>query len=233
MRTFSWRPSPALLVAVLAVSIALVGTAAAGPIDTPIAQDSRLTKKDRRIAAKIARQLSLRFIKRFTPILANRQITQRAPNLSVGNAENASEAASVADGAITTDKLSDDAVTSAKIDDGAVGTDQLSPGAVGVALAAVNVDGSDGTVRSYFNRLGGEPTVNHPAVGRYVITIPGLPPLTAAGDLIHMATPSRINGDASASVFRSGGNPAVQIRDLTNADADRNFVYVFYGDFGN
>jgi len=150
MRTFSWRPSPALLVAVLAVSIALVGTAAAGPIDNPIAQDSRLTKKDRRVAAKIARTLSLRFIKRFTPNLANRQITQRAPGLSVANADNATsadQADTVPDGAITTEKLADDAATGDKVNEATLGQ-------VPSAASAANANALGGTPASgYAKRM--------------------------------------------------------------------------------
>lgn len=91
MRILKRKPSPALVVAIAALSIALVGTAVAGPIAT-----SSLSKNERRITAKIARTLSLRFIKRFTAPLANRQITMRAPGLSVANAENASNAENAA-----------------------------------------------------------------------------------------------------------------------------------------
>lgn len=114
MRNLKWKPSPAVIVAVLAISIALVGTASAGPIPNPIAQDSRLTKPDRRLAAKIARNISVRLIRRFTPRLTNRQITRRAPGLSVANAQNAN---GVNGGAITTDKLASDAVTGEKINE--------------------------------------------------------------------------------------------------------------------
>lgn len=53
---------------------------------------------------------------------------------------------------------------------------EFAAGAPGVALAGVSSDGTgtDPTVATYFNRLGGEPTIEHPEQGRYLITIPGL-----------------------------------------------------------
>jgi hypothetical protein len=122
------------------------------------------------------------------------------------------------------------------IADGAVSTAKIALGANGVALAAVNVDGSNGNVRSFFNRLGGEPTVNRTEAGRYVISIPGfsIPEPNAAQNVIHMANPSRIDGDRTATVFATGANPAVRTRDTGtgNAPADANFIYVLYGVFG-
>lgn len=117
MSTLKWRPSPALLVAALAISIALVGTAVAGP-----SAEISLNKNERRITVKIARQLSLKFIKRFTAPLSNRQITKREPGLSVANAANAN---SVDDDAITTAKIADDAVTADKADESIQKSDDL------------------------------------------------------------------------------------------------------------
>lgn len=88
MRLLKRKPSPALIVSIVAICAALVGTAFAAPI----ANDSRLTKQDRRIAAKIARNITARFIKRFTPVFADRQITDRAPGLSVAKADDAENA---------------------------------------------------------------------------------------------------------------------------------------------
>jgi hypothetical protein len=121
------------------------------------------------------------------------------------------------------------------IADGAVGTENIALGANGVAQAAVNVNGADGTVRAFFNRFGGAPTVNRVAAGRYVITIPGFPGLPGpveAANAIHLAVPSRIDGDRNATVFASGSNPAVRTVDPAGDPADANFIYVLYGAFG-
>lgn len=157
-------PSPALLVAIAALCVALVGTAVAGPV----AGTSRLSKADRKVVVKTARTLALRYIKRFTPPLANREITQREPFLSVNVADDATRASTanraktaesadtaeiaegVREGSITGTELADNSVTGAKI-----GPDQVT---------GINVDEQSlGKVPSAFNAdnaafLGGVPS---------------------------------------------------------------------------
>jgi predicted ribonuclease toxin of YeeF-YezG toxin-antitoxin module len=77
MKLFKKRPSPAMIVAIAALSVSLVGTAFAGPI----AEISNLNKKDKRTVRKISRNISGK--------VSNRRITQRAPGLSVAAAQNA------------------------------------------------------------------------------------------------------------------------------------------------
>lgn len=149
------RPSPALLVAIAALCVALVGTAVAGPV----AGTSRLNKADRKVVIKTARTLALRYIKRFTPTLANREITQREPFLSVNvadsatlattanraksaeSADTAKTAEGVAEGAITSTELADNSVTGAKIGPDQVtglNVDELTLGKVPSAFSADN-----------------------------------------------------------------------------------------------
>jgi hypothetical protein len=132
MKRFRKRPSPAMIVAMTALFISLVGTAFAGPI-----AEISLNKGEKKQIRKISRNISGK--------VSNRRITQRAPGLSVAsaqnavianvanaantatNAENAKDADSaktadsadtVTDGAITTPKLADSAVTAGKLDAG-------------------------------------------------------------------------------------------------------------------
>ena len=81
------RPSPAMLVAVAALVAALAGTAVAG-----VATFSKLDGKERRQVAKIARKA------------ADKQITRRAPTLSVAAAGSANTA-NTASTAITAAQL--------------------------------------------------------------------------------------------------------------------------------
>jgi hypothetical protein len=83
------RPSPALLVAIVALVAALVGTAVAG-----VATTSRLDRKEKQQVRKIARKL------------ANQQITRRALKLSVAAAGTANSALTAAQlGSVTVERV--------------------------------------------------------------------------------------------------------------------------------
>ena len=81
MRLISrWRPSPAFVVPVIALTAAFAGTAIAGPdVTTSVSK-----KKTKRIAKNQVNKLA--------PDIANREITARAQGLSVANAQNATNA---------------------------------------------------------------------------------------------------------------------------------------------
>lgn len=83
------RPSPAVLVAVLALAAALAGTAIAGPDATT----SALTKSK---VMKIATKQASKQINALAPGIADEQITRRAPGLAVATAANADNAAHAA-----------------------------------------------------------------------------------------------------------------------------------------
>lgn len=129
------RPSAAMIVAVAALSLALVGTAVAGPD----AITSAVTKKS---------------VKKVAKKQANKQITKRAPGLSVLEAETARPTGpaggdltgqypnpligeqkvtteKIADAAVQEAKIAAAAVTNAKIAGDAVTTDKIAPGQVG------------------------------------------------------------------------------------------------------
>jgi hypothetical protein len=74
------RPSPAMVVGVLALSLAIGGSAIAGTT----AVTSKLDKKEKKQVKRIAKKQ------------ANKRITQRAPGLSVANAQSAVTAESAA-----------------------------------------------------------------------------------------------------------------------------------------
>ena len=106
-RVFKSRPSPAIVVAVVALVAALAGTAVAGPD----ASTSAVTKK------KVKK-------------IANKEIDKRFPLGTAGLADSAVTTPKLGDGAVTTPKLGDGAVTEPKLGDGAVTTTKLADDAV-------------------------------------------------------------------------------------------------------
>jgi hypothetical protein len=114
------RPSPALLVAVLALVAALAGTAVAGHD----ASTSALSKKK---VKKIARKQAIKQINALVPGLADEQITSRAPGLSVAHADTAAQA-NAANNATT---VNGQRVTRIFA--------KLPPGTTGRTIATVNV----------------------------------------------------------------------------------------------
>jgi hypothetical protein len=119
MRSLKRKPSPALVIAIMALCVSLVGTAVAVPIAT-VSLNKNEKKQIRKIAGKIS----------------NKRITKRAPGLTVSAADLANIATlanSVANDSITTEKLADAAVTPAELADAAV------------TLAKLAADSVDGT----------------------------------------------------------------------------------------
>lgn len=213
------RPSPALIVAIAALSVSLVGTAVA----VPIAEVS-LNKQERKVTRKIAANLARKIARRISGRVSNRRITKRAPGLSVASANTANSANSantantVPDGAVTTNKIADGAVTDAKL-----ATAFLPASTPGIPIAGANI-AANGTVRKFFNRFGGEPTVNKTGTGTYNFTFPGLEGKALNSDSIGLV--SLQNGAGEIRRSSSGGNPLVFTYDSAGTAADRAFEYV-------
>lgn len=96
MRIFKHKPSPAMIVAIAALSVSLVGTAVAGPI-----AEISLNKGEKKQIRKISRNISNR--------VSNRRITQRAPGLAVATANfsNIANAANLANTATNAQNAED------------------------------------------------------------------------------------------------------------------------------
>jgi hypothetical protein len=120
-------PSPALIVAALALVVALAGTAIAAP---DIATKAVTKSKVKKIAKKQAKK----------------ELNKLAPGLSVDHANTAKKARprgpaggdlngtypnpEIGSQKVTTDKIADDAVEALQIAQGAVGPSEIAPGAV-------------------------------------------------------------------------------------------------------
>jgi hypothetical protein len=93
----------------------------------------------------------------------------------------------------------------------------LSPTGRGPALAGVNITATGG-VLGWFNRRGGEPTVTHTAgSGTYTVTFPGSP--FAGNDFIPAATLGS-SGEINVSGAVSGGGVIVQTYNSVGLSAD-------------
>lgn len=152
MKRSKKRPSPAMIVAMTALFISLVGTAFAGPI----AEISGLSKKDKRVVRKITRKVSNR--------VSNRRITKRAPGLSVAAAQNAN-IANVANAANTANTAKN-----AENADDADKLGALPPSAYASSTAIRSVSAEpDGTVVASRSDGVSQSNVTSPETGVYCI----------------------------------------------------------------
>jgi hypothetical protein len=93
----------------------------------------------------------------------------------------------------------------------------LSSGGRGPAVAGARVR-DDGTVLNWFNRRGGEPTAEHPDEFTYAVTFPGssfnidnaIPVVTLGGGTTGEVVVSPLAGDIVVETFDSMGNPTAK-----------------------
>jgi hypothetical protein len=91
-------------------------------------------------------------------------------------------------------------------------------------VAGVSVD-DDGTVLSWFNKAGAEPTVTHPATGDYRVTIPGRSLSIYTNSV---ATVSVVGIEGYATVDSTGGTIHIRVFDETGALFNRNFNLLIF-----
>jgi hypothetical protein len=134
--------------------------------------------------------------------------------------------------AVTEKKLANDAVTSRKIASEAVGNDELSPSSSGIALAGVTY--GDG-VRTYFNRFGGKPIVDHIGPGMYAIYFPGFEDYNFPGAVESATLLDNPIGGGEVGVYEEGCSglclpvhPVVVTRNSAGNKADSSFSYLLF-----
>jgi hypothetical protein len=218
------RPSPAMVVAFVALLAALSGTAVALPgtntVDSGDIKQGAVKTKD----------------------IANGAVTtKKLKNGAVATKK-------LKNGAVNSQKVKDESLTGADINESTLGevpsantantagnadrldnldsADFLRSNSFGVALAGANVT-SAGALSAWFNRFGGQPTVTRTATGTYQIVFPGLEGQLLNSEAIHMATLFNATGFIRAS--SSGGNPLVLTFNTANTAADRSFYYTAFG----
>jgi hypothetical protein len=132
--------------------------------------------------------------------------------------------------AVTAKKLAADVVTAGKIADGAVETPALAAETQGVALAGAKIS-PDGHVISWFNRLGGAPTVTHVGTGVYDLAWPGSLDVDFHSAVQVATVETVIGGEAAAGAEATHGeapHPRVVISDSAGTPVDRSFNYVVF-----
>jgi hypothetical protein len=203
------RPSPALIVAVLALGLAIAGTAIAGPQ----AVLSGLTKSK---------------VKKIAKRQATRAVDARFPVDGPEIADGAVGSAKLGEGAVTSSKLGDAAVTSSKLGDAAATTEKLADGAVTAPKTAMRwaLVASDGTI---VDQSGG---ISMTAVAgpNYYMNFGS----NMAGKAIQATTVFRDTDDGtgtSALVALCGGPPLGATCVEPGTD-NQNHVFVFTSDAG-
>ncbi len=185
-------PSPGLLVGVIALVLALAGSAVAlpgkGSVDKNDLAKGAVTKKAIKKGAVTKKALAANAVA--TSALADGAVT--TPKLASGAVEGGKIAASAVDGA----KIAAGAVDGGKIADGVVTTAKLAPEARTYSLR-VAVDGSS---------FGGSPGVSSERVGAglYFVRFP-----VSVRNYALVASPSggAENADARVYINRCGGGP--------------------------
>jgi hypothetical protein len=167
MKHLKKRPSPAMIVAMTALCVSLVGTAFAGPI----AEISGLNKRDKRVIRKITRKVSGK--------VSNRRITKRAPGLSVAAAQNANIAnvANAANSAVNAQNAqnaqnAEDSDQLGSLPPSAYARSTVLRSVAVLANGSVVSSSSDGVAQS---------NVTHPSTGVYCVDGLNPAPKTAIG----------------------------------------------------
>jgi len=146
-------------------------------------------------------------------------------------AEGAVNAGKLGSSAVGTEKLAAGAVTAGKLADGSVTPDKLSTSYLQASTAGLPIAGasvsSSGGLRKWFNRFGGQPTVEKLSTGAYKLTFPGLEGQAYLGNSVGLVS---LNDPSPGEIVRgsSAGNPRIATYDSTGAAADRGFDYVLF-----
>lgn len=161
---------------------------------------------------------------------------------------NAVTAAKIKNGAVTAAKIKNGAVTGAKLADSGVGEAKLAAGSVtagkiangavgpeklsgsylpsstaGVPVAGASVSAS-GSVRAWFNRAGGKPTVSKTGTGVYTLTFPGLEGQAYFDTSLALVSLRTDSGEIERT--SSSGNARINTYNSAGAAADRSFDFV-------
>ncbi len=225
MRKLSrFRPSPAMVVALIALFVAIGGVSwAAATIGTNDIQNGAVTAKKlhkKSVTRKKIKKNAVNGKKVKDDSLTGNDIDE-STLYTVPSADHAtsSDTATNADHATSTDTA-----TNADNLDGQDSTAFLSSSSRGVAVAAARVTNT-GSVLGYFNRSGGAPTVTHTTgSGSYTISFPG----NSINVNIQIIQATVLGTAGEIAVDSVSGNVIVDTYNSAGAAADRQFTVVVF-----
>ena len=215
------RPSPAMVVACIALTVALGGTSVAAIQALPRNSVGAKHLKRNAVTGPKIKANAVTGAK-----VANNSITGADVNEgSLGTVPSATNATNATNATSATSATN--AANSNTLGGIPASGFLRSTNEGGGALAGATVT-SAGVVSAYFNRFGGAPTVSHTAAsGFYVLTFPGLEGKLFNGEVIHIAT--RFGGPGEIFTSSASGNPFIETLSSAGAPTDGSFYYVVYG----
>jgi hypothetical protein len=204
------RPSPAMLVALLALFVALGGSSYAalqlpkGSIGTKQLKNGAVTSKKVRNNSLLVRDFRASQRSRLRgPQGARGPQGPQGPQGPVG------PATGPAGGALA----------------GNYPNPTLSPEGRGPAVAGVLIR-EDGAVMNWFNRRGGKPTATSPEAGTYVLTFPGSPSIDIENTIPLVTLGGGVTGEVLVDPL--GGDIVVETFDSAGAPEAKPFWLVFF-----
>ena len=225
------RPSPALVVAFVALLIALGGTSYAAfrlprnSVGTKQLKHNAVTASKIKNGAVTASKINTSGLTVPNALHANSAD-------SATNATNATHATTADNATDATNATTATTAINANLLGGLPGSLYQQRNAEGSALAGALIS-SAGGVTSWFNAFGGAPTVTNPSTGVYDISFDGLN--VQDDNTVILVTPNTPSTDCTATNASNASNASttfivVETKDCDGTAADRGFHVIAFGD---
>ena len=225
------RPSPALVVAFVALLIALGGTSYAAfrlprnSVGTKQLKHNAVTASKIKNGAVTASKINTSGLTVPNALHANSAD-------SATNATNATHATTADNATDATNATTATTAINANLLGGLPGSLYQQRNAEGSALAGALIS-SAGGVTSWFNAFGGAPTVTNPSTGVYDISFDGLN--VQDDNTVMLVTPNTPSTDCTATNASNASNASttfivVETKDCDGNAADRGFHVIAFGD---